>query len=82
MQLQIICPERILFSGEVESVKVPGVAGEFEILNNHAAIVSVLERGRVEYAVAGDGRHQVEISGGFVEVCRGDVKVCVEVCVC
>ena len=42
MILEIISPEKIIFTGEVESVAVPGVDGEFEMLNNHAAIVSNL----------------------------------------
>ena len=41
MILEIITPEKIIFTGEVESVAVPGVNGEFEMLNNHAAIVSL-----------------------------------------
>ena len=79
MQLQIVCPEKILFDGEVESVKVPGAAGEFEVLNNHAAIVSVLQKGKVEYAVSNDERKQVDIAGGFIKVCRNNVKLCVEI---
>ena len=44
MILEIISPEKIIFTGEVESVAVPGVDGEFEMLNNHAAIVSNSKR--------------------------------------
>ena len=40
MVLEIISPEKIIFTGEVSSVAVPGVNGEFEMLNNHASIVS------------------------------------------
>ena len=45
MYLEIISPERIIYSGEVSSVAVPGVQGEFEMLNNHAAIVSSQKKG-------------------------------------
>ena len=48
MYLEIISPERIIYSGEVSSVAVPGVQGEFEILNNHAAIVSSLKKGHIK----------------------------------
>ena len=44
MVLEIISPEKIIFTGEVLSVAVPGVDGEFEMLNNHAAIVSNLKK--------------------------------------
>ena len=48
MYLEIISPERIIYSGEVSSVAVPGVQGEFEILNNHAEIVSILKKGHIK----------------------------------
>ena len=73
LQLKIVSPERIEFSGEVERVKVPGSQGNFEILTGHAPIISTLEKGVVEY----DGQ-QLEILGGFVEVQQDEVSVCVE----
>jgi F-type H+-transporting ATPase subunit epsilon len=48
MQLEIVSPEAQLFSGEVHSVTVPGAAGSFQILNNHAPIVSTLVEGKVK----------------------------------
>lgn len=48
MYLEIVTPEATLFSGEVTSVAVPGLNGEFEMLNNHAPIVSVLKNGFVK----------------------------------
>jgi F-type H+-transporting ATPase subunit epsilon len=48
MILEIVSPEATLFSGEVTSVSLPGINGEFQILNNHAAIVSVLAKGNVK----------------------------------
>lgn len=49
MYLEIVTPEASLVSGEVESVTVPGVEGEFQMLNNHAPIVSVLQKGKVKF---------------------------------
>lgn len=49
MHLEIVSPEATLFSGEVNSVTVPGVEGEFQMLNNHAAIVSLLQEGNVKF---------------------------------
>ena len=48
MYLEIISPEATLFTGEVDSVKVPGSAGDFQMLNNHAPIVSTLKKGIVK----------------------------------
>jgi len=77
LKLKIVSPEKILFDGEVKMVKVPGVVGEFEILNNHAPIVSALQKGEVEYETA-EGRTQFAIVGGFVEVLKNNVSLCVE----
>jgi F-type H+-transporting ATPase subunit epsilon len=52
MYLEIVSPEATLFSGEVTSVAVPGVDGEFQMLNNHAAIVSTLKEGHIKIAGA------------------------------
>lgn len=73
LQLKIVSPERIEFTGEVESVKVPGAQGNFEILTDHAPIISILTKGLVEY----DGQ-QLSILGGFVEVQQNHVSLCVE----
>jgi len=51
MYLEVVSPEAILFSSEVDSVSVPGVNGEFQMLNNHASIVSVLRKGSVKIHV-------------------------------
>ncbi|VXB34754.1 conserved hypothetical protein [Flavobacterium sp. 9AF] len=48
MILEIVSPEATLFKGEVTSVAVPGVNGEFQMLNNHAPIVSLLTKGNVK----------------------------------
>jgi len=60
MYLEIVTPEATLFNGEVESVAVPGVNGEFEMLNNHAPIVSLLKEGHVK--IFGDN---IEINEEF-----------------
>lgn len=48
MYLEIVTPEAVLLSSEVDSVSVPGVEGQFQMLNNHAPIVSVLGKGEVK----------------------------------
>lgn len=49
MYLEIVTPEAMLFSGEVTSVTVPGINGEFQLLNSHAPIVSLLSNGNVKF---------------------------------
>lgn len=77
LKLKIVSPEKIEYEGEVVSVKVPGTNGSFEILNDHAPIISSLEKGIVAYSVNGT-EHQFHISGGFVEVQKNEVSICAE----
>lgn len=77
LKLKLVSPEKIEYDGEVESVLVPGTLGKFEILDNHAPIISSLEKGIVEYKTA-SGKQRVEIIGGFVAVQHNEVNVCVE----
>lgn len=77
LQLRIVSPEKIEFDGAVESVLVPGTMGQFEILNDHAPIISTLQKGTVEYTTS-EGKVQLEIEGGFVEVQKNVVSLCVE----
>jgi len=65
MYLEIVTPEATLFSGEVTSVAVPGVKGEFEMLNNHAPIVSLLKEGHVK--IFGDVEIDEEVENKFVK---------------
>ena len=73
LKLKIVSPERIEFTGEVESVKVPGMLGNFEILTGHAPIISSLQKGVVEF-----NGQQLEVMGGFVAVQKDEVSICVE----
>ena len=75
MQLDILTPDKALFSGEVESVILPGSKGQFEILKNHAAIVSSLDKGSVRVKTT-DGKTQIiEVNGGVVEVLNNKIVV-------
>lgn len=77
LQLRIVSPEKVEYDGAVERVLVPGTMGQFEILNDHAPIISTLQKGTVEY-VGGEGKVSLEIQGGFVEVQKNQVSLCVE----
>ena len=60
MQLEILSPEKILFTGEVYSEIFPGSQGKFQILNNHAPIISSLSQGNIDYKI-NSKTNQVEI---------------------
>ena len=77
LQLRIVSPEKVEFDGPVESILVPGTMGQFEILNDHAPIISTLQKGDVEY-VTKEGKVTLSILGGFVEVQKNKVSLCVE----
>lgn len=77
LELKIVSPSRVEFNGSVERVVVPGVNGQFEILPNHAPIISTLEMGKVVYQDS-EGLHDISIVRGFVEVQKNKVDVCVE----
>ena len=78
MNLEILTPERKLFSDEVYGVQLPGVSGSFEVLDKHAPLVSALKSGRIK--VLNDRTHSsyFEIKSGFVEVINNRATVLVE----
>jgi F-type H+-transporting ATPase subunit epsilon len=72
MQLEIITPEKKIFEGEVAVATFPGEDGSFQILNNHAPLVSLLKEGIVEYK-SKNQTDQIHITGGVVEVLKNKV---------
>ncbi len=77
LNLKIVSPEKVEYDGVAERVLVPGTMGQFEILSNHAPIISTLQKGIVEY-INKEGKTSLEILGGFVEVQKNQVSLCVE----
>ncbi len=77
MFLEIITPDKKVFSGEVTSVLVPGTAGQFQILKNHAPIISTLTNGKVKIKTA-TGTQIFEVNGGVVEVLKNRIVVLAE----
>lgn len=75
--LTIISPEKTLFSGKVQSVKLPGSKCVFVVLKNHAPIISSLAQGAVVWKT-GEEEERMKISGGFAEVKNNIVTVCAE----
>ena len=78
MFLEIITPDKKIFAGEVKLIKLPGTKGAFEILHNHAPIISTLEKGRIKYIDMDDQHTYIEISGGVVETKDNKIIVLAE----
>ena len=78
MKLKIVSPERVVYDDVIDSIVVPGTLGQFEILENHAPIISTLEKGQVRFRTP-QGEQTLDITTGFVTVKKNQVNVCVEV---
>ncbi|MEY3209428.1 MAG: synthase subunit epsilon [Bacteroidota bacterium] len=78
MLLEILTPEKKLYSGEVQGVQLPGIDGLFEVLDKHAPLVSALGVGKVKVLHKGSASESYEIQGGFVEVINNKATVLVE----
>ena len=79
MKLEVITPERTLYSGSVESVTVPGTNGEFMVLSNHAPIISTLDEGKIKIVGEKSGSETIEITGGIIEVKKNHIIVLADV---
>lgn len=77
LHLNIVSPEKEIYVGEVSSVTLPGTAGMFSILPQHAPIISSLKEGKVVYVTMDGEEKEVDIHQGFVEMSNGVVSVCV-----
>lgn len=77
MYLEIITPDKKVFSGEVTSVKVPGANGQFQVLKNHAPIISTLSNGKVTVKTSTETK-TFEVKGGVIEVLKNKVVVLAE----
>ena len=78
MNLEIITPEKQIFNGEVISVKLPGKTGEFEILNNHATIISTLSEGEIRVITSTNDTQKFSIMGGVIEMLNNKIIVLAE----
>lgn len=72
MHLEIITPEKKIFEGDVTIATFPGADGSFQVMNDHAPLISLLKEGVVEYK-SKEATNQVKITGGVVEVLKNKV---------
>lgn len=78
MQLEILTPEHNVYSGKVYGIQLPGVNGSFQVLENHAALIASLGKGKMKVQKDKTTHETYEISGGFVEVLNNKVSVLIE----
>lgn len=78
MIIEIITPDKTIFSGTASLVQLPGIDGLFEILNNHAPLISVLKQGKVKIKNDKDQIEFFEIKGGVVEVLKNKILILAE----
>ena len=77
MILEILSAEEKVYSGEVESAIFPGSDGEFQVLNNHAPLISSLRKGSIKYT-ENKKEHSITVSGGIVEILNNKVNALIE----
>ena len=79
MNLNIITPDKIIYSGEASLVQLPGIDGLFEVLKQHAPMIAALGKGKVKVKVENSGKTEFfEIKGGIVEVLQDKILVLAE----
>lgn len=77
MEIEFITPDKTVYKGAADAVKVPGASGAFEVLTNHAPIISNLTRGQVSIK-SSDGAAFYNIGGGIVEVLHNHITLLAE----
>ena len=78
MIVKVITPEKCLYDGEALSVTVPSLQGPFTMLEHHAAIVAILEKGKLVLTDTNNELHEFAIQGGFCEQHHNEIIICAE----
>jgi F-type H+-transporting ATPase subunit epsilon len=81
MNFELVSPERLLISAEVQQVTVPGTEGLFTVMPNHAPVLSTLRPGVVEVVTAEGSAERIFVRGGFAEVNNAGLTVLAEVAI-
>lgn len=77
-ELEIVTPEQRVFAGEVQSVQVPGTQGSFQVLYNHAPIISTLTKGHIKVVKSDGSPLDISMKDGVIEVLNNKAIVLVE----
>jgi len=78
MVLDILTPEKTIFSGDIKLIKVPGSNGSFEVMENHAPIISSLDKGELKITPKDGADIIYQIEGGVIEVNNNKAIVLIE----
>jgi len=78
MDIQIITPDKTLFTGQAKLAQFPGLDGSFEVMNNHAPMISALKKGNIRLKHDDDSEELFEIRGGVVEILKNKMLVLAE----
>jgi F-type H+-transporting ATPase subunit epsilon len=78
MYIEVVTPDKKLYAGEIKRVNLPGTMGNFEILNNHAPIISTLEKGQIKVTDLNNQVTLINITGGLVEAKSNKIIVLAE----
>lgn len=78
MIVEILTPEKSLFTGEAKLLQLPGADGSFEIMNNHAPLISTLAEGKIKVVEANGNKVFFDILGGMVEMSSNKITVLAE----
>lgn len=78
MKIEIITPEKKIFEGDIKSIRVPGKKGSFQVLKDHAPIISTLENGPVIIVDQAGTETRYEINGGVIEVKQNKIILLAE----
>ncbi len=81
LKFELVSPERLLLSADVQQVVVPGTEGLFAVLPGHAPVLSTLQPGVIEITLADGGVDRVFVRGGFAEVNPGGLTILAEVAI-
>ena len=80
MKVEIITPEDVVYQGEISLIQLPGIDGLFELLNNHAPMITMLSAGNVKVIDNNNETIYFSITGGVVEVLKNKILVLAEGC--
>ncbi|MEE1113179.1 MAG: hypothetical protein UH077_08380 [Bacteroidales bacterium] len=75
MKLSIVSPEETLYEGEVKSVKMQGIDGKFQVLNDHAPLISALSKSDIVIEEISGGKKSFAINSGLVELAKNEIHI-------
>ncbi len=78
MNLEILTPEKTIFNGTVQMVRVPGTKGLFQILKNHAPIISTLEKGKIRLRNMSGNITEFDVNKGYIKCAKNNITILIQ----